>query len=213
MNPRHRPFPSRPFATGLTRRAALHRLAGGTLAVATGLALDPTSARAQETPNPIVPTGPVAPVLDETPSPLPDFLLRWEAAWAARDSTAFAALFTPDGIYEDLAFESVNRGPDEIVQFLDVTFAAIPDVAITSLGGFRGDDWAAAEWVFSGTLVAPLGPIPGNGRSFSVRGSSMFELDGDLIRRESDHYNLATMLRQLALLPGPEGAAAATPAP
>jgi steroid delta-isomerase-like uncharacterized protein len=159
-----------------------------------------------------VPTGPVAPVFDETPPPLPAFLARWKAAWAARDSAGYAALFTADGIYEDLAFETINRGAAEIVQFLDVTFAAIPDIAISAIGGFRGDDWAAAEWVFSGTPTAPLGPIRGTGRSFSVRGASIFELEGDLIRRQSDCYNLATMLRQLDQVPGPgaDGGAPAT---
>jgi steroid delta-isomerase-like uncharacterized protein len=55
------------------------------------------------------------------------------------------------------------------------------------------------EWIFSGTDANP--GLHGTGKKFSVRGVSVVEIEGRRIARETDYWDLATLLRQIGLLP------------
>lgn len=59
------------------------------------------------------------------------------------------------------------------------------------------DGHGTIEWVFSGTDQG----IYGTGRTFSVRGVAVLDVRGSKIARNSDYFDLATILRQLGLLP------------
>jgi hypothetical protein len=48
--------------------------------------------------------------------------------------------------------------------------------------------------------------IPATHKSFSVRGASAGELEGDKIKRNSDYWNLAEVLVQFGVLPPPPSA-------
>jgi hypothetical protein len=58
-------------------------------------------------------------------------------------------------------------------------------------------DHGTIEWIFSGTDKG----IYKTGKKFSVRGVTVIDVQGTKISRNSDYYDLATMLRQLGLLP------------
>ena len=67
-------------------------------------------------------------------------------------------------------------------------------------GASRAGDRATAEWSFSGTNE---GLVPGEatiGKAFVVRGSTAFELEDEKIRRSSDYYDHATIMRQVGAL-------------
>jgi len=178
------PSPGRPAA--MTRRTALG-VAGAGLAAASGLARSPRPVAAQA-----------------TPAAIPPIVERWAAAWNAHDPAAMAALFTDDGLYEDLGFEWYSGGKAMIASWVEVTTAGVPDVRIELVEAFQAGDRATAEWNFAGTHTGSFAPdLPPTGRAFSVRAASVFELEGDLIRRVTDYYNLATWQRQLGLEAGP----------
>jgi len=63
------------------------------------------------------------------------------------------------------------------------------------------------EWKASGTNTGSLAGIPATNRSVVVEGCDVGE-DGDdgLIRRETDYWNEASMMRQLGLVPEPSAA-------
>ncbi len=169
----------------LTRRSAVTALGLG-LAAGTGRLA--TSADAQPaTPPP-------------TPTSVPPIVAHWVAAWEAGDGTGVAALFTEDGLYEDLAFEAYNVGHEEVGQWVTITTHALSAIRAEVVHVVQGDGRIAFEWVFSGEQTGPFpGDIPATGRAFSVRALSTFEMEGDLIRHASDFYNLATLFRQLGL--------------
>ena len=122
---------------------------------------------------------------------------RWAEAWNAHDAEAVAALFTPDGLFEDVPFGVVAHGTGEIRAIADFFFTVVPDLHLSvinsSLKGGRG----TIEWVFSGTDLG----VYRTGKTFAVRGATVLELRGNRISRDSDYYDLATLLRQLGLLP------------
>ena len=174
-----------------TRRAMLG--ATGVGVVALGLGQRPSPALSQA-----------------TPAAVPPAVERWAAAWNAHDPAAMAALFTDDGLDEDLAFGASFRGKEGVAEWVTITSSIISDTAVEVVGAYQAGDRATAEWIFTGSsLIGADGAVaPAPGRPFSVRVASVFELEGDLIRRVSDYYNPTTLQNQ----PGPpDGEAAATP--
>lgn len=170
-----------PLVDHLSRRTMLHRL-GSAGFVAAAASVAPELARAQ------------------TPSAASSIAEAWTAAWNAHDSAQVAALFTPDGMYEDLAFGLESHGTEEITTFADGFFTAAPDLHIDLVAGFGTDAWAAAEWVFSGTDTGGVTGTP-TGKRFEVRGATIFELKDGKAVRDTDYYNASTVLEQLGLMP------------
>jgi len=121
----------------------------------------------------------------------------WVAAWNSHNPDALAALFTADALYEDLALGAVSNGTDQIRAFAQSAFTAIPDLKVEFLQGHLKGGHGTIEWVFSGTDVG----VYKTGKKFSVRGASVIDVHGQKISRTSDYYDLATILRELALLP------------
>lgn len=54
----------------------------------------------------------------------------------------------------------------------------------------------------SGTHSGDFPGLPATGKSFSIRGTSVMELDGNKIKRNSDCWNLVSLLQQIGLMPG-----------
>lgn len=168
-----------------SRRAALRgAVGGGMLAFAAG---SPPHAVAQG-----------------TPIAAPPIVERWVAAWNAHSPDQMADLFTDDGVYEDLAFEFVMQGKQGVAAWVSITLAGAPDAHAELVYAFQAGDRAAAHWIFSGTHTGAWGPdLPPTGNAFSLPVATLFELEGERIRRVGDYYNLATWLRQVGLPAGP----------
>ena len=161
-----------------TRRAALGAVGAGITALGFGRRSAPVFAQT-------------------TPAAIPQVVERWAAAWNAHDPAAMTALFTDDGLYEDLAFGASFQGKDGVAEWVTITTSVIPDAAVDLVAAYQAGDRATAEWIFSGSQIAPPdaeGQAPGG--TFSIRAASVFELEGDLIRRVSDYYNPTTVQSQ-----------------
>jgi steroid delta-isomerase-like uncharacterized protein len=127
---------------------------------------------------------------------------RWIAFWNAHDASAdaVAAVFTDDAFYEDVPSGSENHGIAEISAFAEFFFTAVPDLKVELVDNFppalKGGH-GTIEWIYSGTDVE----LYQTGNQFAVRGVSVIDVEGEKISRNSDYYDLATILRQLGLLP------------
>ena len=96
---------------------------------------------------------------------------------------------------------AVNRGKEELKAFASATFTAFPDFKVELTSRFFAGDWAASEWIMSGTQTGDLPGIPATGKSFSIRYASIMELKDGKIRRNADYWNLVSLLQQLGLMP------------
>lgn len=130
--------------------------------------------------------------------PVPPVVARWMNAWNSGDTQALAALFTTNGVYQDFAFGARVEGREGVALWVELTVQNIPDARGTILDAFRIGDRAAVQWVVSGTPIR-MGPVEGNGKSFSVPATSVFILEGERIQAVHDFYNRAEGLRQLGL--------------
>ncbi len=134
---------------------------------------------------------------------VPRIVQQWADAWNAADPARMAALFTDDGVYEDFAFQARFQGREGIALWVSITSASIRDARVELVDAFHAGDRAAARWIFSGTDTGAFArDLPPTGKSFSLPVASLFELEGQLIRRVGDYYNLADLLRQIGLPAG-----------
>jgi steroid delta-isomerase-like uncharacterized protein len=125
----------------------------------------------------------------------------WAAAWSLHDGEKLLSLCTDDCVYEDVTMNAVNRGKAEVKAFADATFAAFPDFKIALTSEFTTGNWAGAEWTMSGTHRGDLPGMPATGKSFSVRGATICELQAGRIKRISDYWDMVTFLKQIGLMP------------
>jgi len=129
-------------------------------------------------------------------SPVPSIAARWMGAWNAKDPEAMRNLFTPDGIYEDLAFKMSAEGPGAVATWVQISVDHIPDLRGEILDAFQAGDQVSVRWTFSGT-PRMLGPVQGTGKSYRLTVFSILELNGGKIFRAADCYNLADLLQQI----------------
>lgn len=123
------------------------------------------------------------------------------AAWNSHEVERILSYFTDDVIYEDVAMGIVNRGKNEVKDFINSIFIGFPDFKIELKSIFISGDWAADEWILSGTFTNSFMEMPATGKSFSERGASIAELRKGKISRNSDYYNMASFLQQVGLMP------------
>ncbi len=125
------------------------------------------------------------------------------AAWNSHDPDKVLTFFTEDVVYEDVAFGAVNHGQSELRKFAAGFFEAVPDLKLEVVSSSVHHGHGAVEWVLRGTDKG----LYKTGKKFSVRGVSVFEMRGKKFSSNKDFYDLATIMRQVGVLP-PEPAPA-----
>jgi len=91
---------------------------------------------------------------------------------------------------------------EDLRRYLAGAFATIPDFTFGVLRRFAAGPWAVIGWTMSGTNRVDWVGMPATGRRFaSVRGTSILELEAGKIRRQSDYWDAATVMKQVGLLP------------
>ena len=125
------------------------------------------------------------------------------ASWNSHDVGQIAAFYTDDCIKEDVAVGVATIGKKEMKALISGAFAAMPDLKTELKSSFNSGDWAASEWVMSGTYSNDYpGMPPATGKSFSVRGATIMELRNGKISHTSDYWNFASFLQQVSSMSG-----------
>jgi steroid delta-isomerase-like uncharacterized protein len=123
------------------------------------------------------------------------------AAYPPHDLDRLLPLFTEDLIYEGVTMGAVNRSAAELRGFGEGFFSGFPNVTFELTFAVAEGTRGGAEWVMRGTHKGDLPSMPATGRRVEVRGASAFEFHGDKIRRCSDYWDMATLLKQLGFMP------------
>ena len=124
---------------------------------------------------------------------------KWIAAWNSHNPDKMLSLFTDDIVYEDVAFGEVSHGSAELRKFAASEFEGVPDLELKLLGVNIHGGHGTIEWMFSGTDK----DVFKTGKKFSVRGVSVIDMRDGKIFRNVDFYDVATVMRQVGLLPTP----------
>jgi hypothetical protein len=129
--------------------------------------------------------------------PLPPVVLDWFGAWTTDDPAAnVAALYAPEGSYEDVAFGASVLGPD-IEGYLREALVGMSMINRYPRTTFAIDGLAVAEQLYwaNTTLFSP------EGGEFQVYAVTIFEYSGDRLYRTTDYYDFSSIMNQLDLVP------------
>jgi steroid delta-isomerase-like uncharacterized protein len=118
-------------------------------------------------------------------------------AWNSHDPDRVVNFYTEDAVYEDVAYGEVSHGKAEFRKFAAGFFEAVPDLKVEVVSASAHNGRGSLEWVFSGTDKG----LYKTGKKFSVRGASLFKMRGGKCSSNKDFYDLATIMRQLGVLP------------
>ncbi len=124
---------------------------------------------------------------------------KWIAAWNSHSPDKMLPVFTDDVFYEDVAFGEVSHGSAELRKFAVSEFEGVPDLELKLVRASVHDGHGTIEWVFTGTDKA----VFNTGKKFSVRGVSVIDVRDGKISRSLDFYDVATIMRQVGVLPTP----------
>ncbi len=152
----------------------------------------------------VMPGGMPTTAQEATPAAIPPVLVAWSEAWDALDPEAIAALYTEDGVMEDVSAGIMAQGRDEIATAFGEIMAGIAESRNEPVSGFRAGDMAVMEYEVTAVDAA-------SGQEFTFRGAIIAELEGDRIRHSREYYDVATILGQLGLLDIGGAPAEATP--
>jgi steroid delta-isomerase-like uncharacterized protein len=122
---------------------------------------------------------------------------KWIAGWNSHDPDKMLVLFTDDIFYEDVAFGEVSHGQAEVRKFILSELEGVPDLELKLMRADIHGGHGTIEWMFSGTDK----DVFKTGKKFSVRGVSVIDMRDGKIFRNVDFYDVATVMRQVGLLP------------
>jgi steroid delta-isomerase-like uncharacterized protein len=121
----------------------------------------------------------------------------WIDGWNSTDPETLVAAFTPDGVYEDVAFGITKKGSAELRELHKFFHNAVGGLYVKLVDTHVADGHGTIEWVFGGTDV----DVFKTRKPFSVRGVSVIEVSDGHISRNLDYYDSAAIMRQVGVLP------------
>jgi steroid delta-isomerase-like uncharacterized protein len=123
-------------------------------------------------------------------------------AWNSHDVNRVLEFYTDDCVHEDVPYGIVSHGKKELTTFLNSSFVDFPDIRWELKSLFGAGDWVGKEWVMSGTHAHSRTPgVPATGKTFSVRGATIYQFHNGKISHESAYYNVVTLMQQVGLMP------------
>ncbi|HXJ45723.1 MAG TPA: ester cyclase [Candidatus Dormibacteraeota bacterium] len=132
-----------------------------------------------------------------TPPPTSPVAEGWIAAWNSHDTAKWATHFTLDIYYEDVTFGEISHGSEEAKKFAASFFTDVPDLKLELADSSVEGNHGSIQWILSGTDKG----IFKTGKTFKVRGVSIITITDGKISRSADYYDLATIMKQVGVLP------------
>lgn len=125
------------------------------------------------------------------------------AAWNTRDPGAVARCFAPNGVRVATAHpETRYEGHGALAEHVGGLMSTWPDCTLGVRSASTAPDGTITlEWTWSGTQQADYGPLPGTGQALELKGVSVLEMDGDLIREERVYWDTGTLMASAGLFP------------
>lgn len=143
---------------------------------------------------------------------MPSVAVAFAEAWSSGDPDQVAAIYAEDALFEEVILGgAVTTNRDDLRAYVGAVFAGFPDFTATPVAAYQMGDVVVVEWVLTGTYQGTFGTLPpGTGQPVEVRLASVLEVGSDgLITRDSEYWDLTTLLSQVGAMPGAEATPAA----
>lgn len=122
---------------------------------------------------------------------------KWIDGWNATDPGLLVAAFTPDAIYEDVAFGVKKTGSAGLRELHKSDHDDVGGFYVKLIASHVADGHGTIEWIYGGKDVG----LFKTGKPFEVQGVSVIEVRGGRISRNLDYYDAATIMKQVGILP------------
>jgi len=127
-------------------------------------------------------------------------------AWNAHDPNRFVALLADEFVSESDAWPAPMRGREAARQGMQMWVTAFPDLRIEVKHMMASGDYVITQWHGTGTHKGELMGIPPTGRrGEGTRGCTIAQYASGKVVREWVYMDVATILRQIGVLPAAAG--------
>lgn len=129
-----------------------------------------------------------------------------ETFYVAKNPAALAALYTNDGVFEDVPSSIRIEGRNNIRCFVEGALTLFGNFKLELISSFSDWDYAVAEYFLSAENTGLYPSTPNNntiGKTFRIRAVTILVLKGNKIERSADYYDNAGILIQLGLIEAP----------
>jgi steroid delta-isomerase-like uncharacterized protein len=110
-----------------------------------------------------------------------DVLRQAEKALVALDTKALVSLYASDFLFEDTSSGDRITDKDELKAYFNRLFS-LPDVNFSNVNFFGLGERAAGQWTWGGSSLQ-------SAQRYSIRGASVFKIEGDRIKEEIIFYD------------------------
>ena len=110
-----------------------------------------------------------------------DVLSQAEQALVSMDAEVLVSLYSEEFLFEDTASGDRITDREELRRYFDRLFS-MPKVNFSDVSFYRLEDKGAGNWTWGGTAIQ-------SGEVYSIRGASLFKLEGDRIKEEIIFYD------------------------
>jgi len=117
--------------------------------------------------------------------------------WGEGNKEALLSAYNETCRFEDKALGLVHHNLAGIEEVFDYSFTIFPDFKVVYGCSVVGEDFASAEWVYTGSFCGELEGKHYHRVPVSIEGISFMELVDGKISRNSDYWNLASLMQQL----------------
>jgi uncharacterized protein (TIGR02246 family) len=127
-----------------------------------------------------------------------EVIKRYADAWNGRDADALVDCFTKDGTFcNPDTYPGV--GGEALANYVKGVWAAFPDFSIELLNvGEIEPGLVADHWQLRATDVGPRADgSKGTGRTFSIKGASIVQVEGDKVRSDQSYFDGRALDKQL----------------
>ena len=129
-----------------------------------------------------------------------EFVKNLWAAWNSHDWEKTSPFYADNCIIEDLPTKTCN-GKRELEAYYNYLLIGYPDLNFEAMSCFGSDNQIATQWTMSGTNTGDTSRSKATGKSFSIPGVSILEIQGGKIIHETDYWDLHSLLQQLGIMP------------
>lgn len=127
-------------------------------------------------------------------------------AWDSHEPQRVAALYEEGGVREEFILPRARLdGRAAIAEQVGMYMMAVPDCRLDIRREVAADDGTVTvEWTWGGTHTGDIEGWPARGERVVLHGVGVYDMAGELIRRENIYADFAIMLAGAGLIPGLE---------
>jgi steroid delta-isomerase-like uncharacterized protein len=128
-----------------------------------------------------------------------EFVLGFWDAWNSHNWEKTSPYYADNCVMEDLP-SRICHGKKELETYYNDLLAGYPDLNFEAKNCFSRGNRIASEWIMSGTHIGNTPRFKATGKRFSVPGISSIEIQDGKIIRETDYWDMYSLLKQLGIV-------------